>query len=478
MRLSAALDDQLTSATEGRTDADAVEHSLVAGRTPLACGLLRTGWRRLIGQTGGLRHQLATAMIGTFALNVASKVLMLGVTVLLARYMGPHEYGIYASALAALTLVGALASLGLPNLIVREVAAFQLHEQWGQMRGLLSRSLQFGLFVCVVLGVALYVEQDRLAANGEYSQTLLWITFALLPLTLLGAMRNSTLRGLHHVVLGLLPEWLIVPVIFIAIVIVMHVLAPTMLSPPVVMSLRLAAVAVGFIVGVVALWHRLPRQLFRVAPAYHTATWLRAALPMLWVGAMSIITTQTDVLMLAAVKGPSDAGIYQVAARGAELVAFISSISAIALQPTISRLYANGELARLKYIAGYAARIMVAAALAVAACYFILGGTLLRFVFGPAFQAAAQALNVLSAGWVIVAAMGPARDTLLMSGGERQSAIAISLAAILNVFLNLLLIPRFGITGAALATAVSLIVCHVGYTLFVRRRLGFWVSPL
>ena len=74
------------------------------------------GWMRLIGQAGGLRRQLTSAMIGTFALNLTSKLLMLGTTVLLARYMGPHDYGIYASALAALTLVSIPAALGLPNL--------------------------------------------------------------------------------------------------------------------------------------------------------------------------------------------------------------------------------------------------------------------------------------------------------------------------------------------------------------------------
>lgn len=457
-----------TQATETRNDNDA----------PMTRSWAQTHLQSLMGPPSSLRRHLTTAMAGSFALILASKVLMLGVTVLLARYMGAHDYGVYASALAAVTLIGVPASLGLPNLIVREVAVFHSRAQWGYMRGLLKRCTQAILVVSILLGIVLYFVQGHFAASRGYSHALLWITYALVPVTLLVWLPSYALRGLRHIALGLLPEWLLVPVIFIAGVIVVHGSSPATLTPAVAIALRFAAVAVAFVAGTFFLFRRLPQQVMDAAPVYQSGVWLRAALPMMWVGSMNIITTQTDVLMLAGFRGPTDAGTYQVAARGAELVAFISTIATIALQPTISRLYTNGELMRLRKITKYAARIMLATALLAALFYILVGGTLLRIIFGSAFEAAAPALSILSIGWVLIAAMGPARDTLLMCDGERESAIVISLAAVLNVLFNLLLIPPLGTTGAAIATGASLIVCHLGYTFYVRRRLGFWLSPL
>lgn len=438
-------------------------------------GAGRHEWR-LVGPAGSLRRHLVTAMSGVFVLNFTQKVLMLVLTVLLARYMGPHDYGVYASAYAAVVLVEMPASLGLPNLIVRQVAVGRQHSEWALIRGLLTRSVQAALVVSVILAGALWMLQAHLIASGGYTLQLLWLAYAILPLILLGAMRNNSLRGLNHVALGMLPETLIVPVLFIGGVLIVHTLTPGALTPTNAMALRLVAVGVAFVVGAACLWGKLPAPVRTSAPAYQTGTWLRAAAPMMWVGAMSTVTTQIDVLMLAAIKGPTAAGIYQVAARGAELVAFVSTIGNIALQPTIARLYAAGDLARLKRITRIATRGMLAAALLVAICYLLLGRSLLHHIFGAAFVAAAPALLVLSLGWVLIAALGPVRDTLLMIGGERQAAISISFAALGNVVLNAVLIPPLGVTGAASATTLALISCYMGYAWCVRRRLGFVTS--
>ena len=87
-------------------------------------------------------------------------------------------------------------------------------------------------------------------------------------------------------------------------------------------------------------------------------------------------------------------------------------------------------------------------------------------------------MAILSVGWVLVTVTGPARDTLIMSGGQNAAAASIGIGAMLNVILNFWLIPTYSINGAAIATSISLVACQVGYAVGVRRRLGFWVRPI
>ncbi len=433
---------------------------------------------RIFGPSGGLKHQIATAMTGTFVLTLASKLLMFGTTVLLARLMGPQNYGVYASAVAVVALVSVPASLGLPILLVREVATYRAREAWGLMKGLLLRSNQSAFLVSVFVMIILYGVQQQFGARFGFDASILWATFALLPLTLLGAMRMHALRGLHHIVLGQVPETLVMPGVFIVAVLILGALAPAHLTLLEALVARVVAVASAFVIGTIFLFAKLPGELRCITPEYRMAQWVRSAGPLMWVGAMSVITMQTDVVMLAALRGPTDAGIYQVAARAAELVAFVSAISNVTLQPTLARLYTQGDLAKLKQVARMAARIMFGSALLAAVVFISAGSELLKLFYGVAYTSGAVALGILSAGWALVALTGPAREALIMTGGEKAAAISISVAAVLNVVLNLLLIPRLGVSGAALATALSLIACHIGYAIGVRRRLSFWLSPL
>lgn len=438
----------------------------------------KLGVTRYLGPANGLKRQLVEAVAGAFGLNLASKLLMLGTSVLLARLMGAAAYGTYVAAVATVTLVGVPASLGLPNLVVREVAGYHLRGEWGLMKGLLMRSNQAVLLVAAVLALALLSWQLFSFGPVRQDGLLCWLAFGLLPLTLLGALRMATLRGLHHIALGMVPEALVMPLAFIGLILVAHLLFHADMAPQVVVTLRLLAVGGAFVVGVVFLWRKLPKECHDAQPQYRTDVWARSAGPLMWVGAMSVITTQTDVLMLSSLRDYASAGIYQIAARGAELVAFISAISNVALQPTIARLYVNRELKRLQRIATLAARVMFGAASTSAAVFIVGGHAILGKIFGPTFAEGAPPLAILSIGWVAIALFGPSRDILLMTGGEKEAAWSISVGAIANILLNILLIPRMGAIGAAVATAFSMILCNACFGYAVRRRLGYWISPL
>ena len=431
--------------------------------------------RGLWGGQGTLRQHLARAAAGSAALALSSKLLMLLTSVVLARWMGAAGYGVYATATALALLLTVPTGLGLPTLVIRLLASYGARQQWGRMRGLLIRGNQ------AVLGASLLMA--CLAASmiwtfaerfGPDKAAALSLAMLLIPLTALGAMRSAALRGLHHVVLGQLPENLIMPGLFLALVgggWLVHGGASA-LSPEYAIGARLAAVAVAFGVGAVLLLKRLPPAVRQARPEYELRTWARAALPLLFIAGINIVNTQTDILMLAALRGSESAGVYQAAVRGAELVAFSLVIANMAIQPSLARLYATGDTARLQRLVTWSARGATAAALPLAAVMILWGGPIMATVFGADFARGAIALAILSAAQLVNAFTGPANSLLDMTGHQDDTLKAMVAGVLANVILNALLIPHWDIAGAAIATGASLILWNVLLVAFVQRRLG------
>jgi O-antigen/teichoic acid export membrane protein len=302
----------------------------------------------------------------------------------------------------------------------------------------------------------------------------------LVPLLALGGLRSAALRGLHRVVLAQIPECLLMPGLFVFSLAVVCSLRPWGLdaAPELALALRWGATLVAFAVGSWLLARNLPAAVRASLPAYAPRTWARSAAPSWLLVAMAVMSSQIDTLMLAALQGSESAGVYQAAARGAELVAFSLMVVNFALQPVISRLYAAGELARLQRILTITARLGLALALPAALVFILLAEPLLGRLFGPEFSRGGVCLSILCGAQVLSAAIGSVDQILNMTGHEPDTARALVTGTLANVALNAVLIPFWDIEGAALASGVSLVLTKALLAVKVRTRLGLWPAAL
>lgn len=399
---------------------------------------------------------------------------MLLTSVALARVLGVEGYGVYATAMALVLLLTVPTGLGLPTLVIRLLASYRVREEWGLMRGLLLRGNQAvlvaSLLMALVAALLILGLADRFGLEHAPTYAL---ALLLIPLAALGAMRSAALRGLHHVILGQLPENLVMPGLFLALVIGSWLtLGGSALSPETAILARIIATGVAFGVGAALLIRAIPEPVRRAPPEFRPRIWGRAALPLLFIAGIHVINTQTDILMLAALRGSESAGVYQAAVRGAELVAFSLVIVNMAIQPSLSQFHAVGDYARLQRLATWGALGATAAALPLAAVMILWGAPILGTVFGHDFERGAIALTILAAAQLVNAFTGPANSLLDMTGHHNDALKAMAIGVLANVTLNALLIPRWDIAGAAIATGTSLLIWNVLLVVLVRRRLG------
>ncbi len=428
---------------------------------------------RLLGRPGTLRFRLAWETLGSFVLKAVNALLGFLATVLLARMLGAQGYGIYAYALSLITLLALPVHAGLPRLITRETAQGLAQGrpdlvrgawQWsGRMVALLS------LVVIVLGGPGLVAWQGGLTSPA--GQTMAW-ALALVPLIALGNLRGAALRGMQRVVLGQLPEFALRPGVFLLLVAGLTLWNPDLLSPATAMMLRAVASLLAFLVGAWLLWTHAPEAVRRARPVVQTRAWLVSSLLFALLAGFGVLNRQINTVLLGLFTAPEAVGRFRVAVQVATLAAFgLQAVNAV-VGPRFAEFWVRGEKARLQRLVTRSAQVVLLFNALVTGMFVLAGRPFFHFVFGEDFGASYGPLLILLVGQTVSSAVGSVAQLLNMTGHERDVVLTMGLAVALNVFLGVMLIPRWDIRGAAVAHAVSMSFWNILLWWRVRQRLG------
>ena len=208
----------------------------------------------------------------------------------------------------------------------------------------------------------------------------------------------------------------------------------------------------------------LPVDASAATTASPLGDWMRLSMPLLFIAVCYGLLTHCDLLMVGAFLSADQVAVYQAASRTAALVAFpLLALNAL-VAPMIARLYAEQRLDELQRSVCRATQMVFWPALA-GGLLAIFGGGYILALFGPAFPVGHTALAILVVGHLVSVAGGPVTYLLTMTGHQNRCAIVWAGTVALQAMLNLLLIPRFGIEGAAVGTTLSTCVMTVLLTI-------------
>lgn len=429
-------------------------------------------WPAKIWRSDGLAGGLLRGATGSLAARIAEVLLGLLLLVLLARGLDAEGLGVYAFSLAFVSVLSVIVLLGLPPLVVRETARGQAVNDWGPVRGLWRWAHGLALSISLALGIILAIVLWSGAVEDELLRhTLLW-GVPLIPIFVLIGIRSAVLRGLRHVVAGIVPGLVIRPALLIVLVSLVLLMPGVGLTPALTMGLTVFAAF--FALGCSAWWLRRirPVTMAKAAPVYDPGRWFAAAWPLALLQGFDQINRYVDLMLLGSLAGNADVGIYRVAAQGALLASLGLTALAMAIAPFVTRLYHRREYKKLQKLARRAAQAAVIFAVPAVVGFAVIGDYFLVTLFGPEFGAAYWPLLILATGHLVSAAFGVCGLLLNMTDHERDVSHAVVAAAVLNVLANVLLIPEFGMIGAAIATTLSLVTWNLWLWTRVKARLG------
>lgn len=421
-------------------------------------------------QGEGLKAQLIRGAGGSAGIQVVNLLLTLISGVLLARTLGPESYGTYAFVLSIITLLSLPAKAGLPTLLVRETAKNQLNKDWGLMRGLLKASNLFAIGYSVI--VVTIVGSWLLLRGGDTLETatLLW-ALLLLPLMAFEAVRTGALRGLSWIVSAQAPEQIVRPLTVILLV-GSVVLLGSELTAVRAIQFNVIGALLAFVLGVLLLLRALPLSVKISEPRYEIKPWAASLLPLSLFAGLKLLDSQVSILFLGFLATNEEVGLFRVAATGAALVAFGLNAVNMAMAPQIARLYNAGDIKQLQRVITLGTRVAVSVSFPAAMIFIVFGETIISMVFSNEYVAAAPALAILCLGQLVNVSSGSVALVLNMTGNDKSTVIGAAVAMLINLVLCLWLVPKLGLTGAAIGFSVSLCAWNILLLIMVRRKVG------
>ena len=379
-------------------------------------------------------------------------------TVLVARTLGPHDFGRFQFALALTLLLSFVVMLGLPKLLVRELSR--------DPDGAVTR-IDSALFICLVAGG---VVGGPLLGIG-------WLAGADISLLLMAGL-TMIADSMARIVMALF--WAVERMRYEAVAVGIQesaFVAFTLLALAAgggvegVMLAYLTSRAVGFVVAWVIAATKLSCP---TRPRRHAGVvrpMLKATVPFAIDDGLSLAYVRIDAVLLGVLKGPTAVGLYQSATNLVLYLNVLPRMLNMSMYPQMSRAWPDHPRT-LRALRDASLRLLGAVAIPITVGSFLLAPEIFGVVYGPKFEPAVRFYQLL----VLVIPLRILGNTLgtAITSVDRQAqrAFIVGVAAALNLGLNLILIPIWSIDGAVVATLVTESWVFLAYAVLLRRALG------
>jgi O-antigen/teichoic acid export membrane protein len=404
---------------------------------------------------------------GTNFLTLAGQTSLLLFQMLGTNLFGATIWGVYAFGLSVLDVCGRLGLAGSDKGVMIFVAARRAKgDKDGEDRAL-ATGIRLSLAMGIVLSLVAFAVSWKVAAfykTPAFGQAMRYLAPAI-PMVALATVLLAGTIAYKNLRYNLLVKGISEPAIRITLVAALGLGLTTKglghLSFVHVISL-VATVAI-------AVWgfgrvFSLERTWASIRSAPFDRAMVRYALPLAIAELVNSFLAQTNVFVLGKLRPIEDVGVYAACVVLANAVSFIRSAFDTVVAPVAAEAWAHGDHPRLAAYVKLMSRLVLLCAVPLAGL-FLVGGPAMLALHGPDFARGARTLALLALGHVVNASCGLAGWVLLASG-RSKTVLANNLGSVaLNIVLCLVLIPRYGMDGAAASATIAVIVLHIAQSI-------------
>jgi O-antigen/teichoic acid export membrane protein len=417
------------------------------------------------------KNRLFKSAFSLFGLKIFSAGFGFIISVVLARILGTSDYGLYVYVFSIMELLTLLGTVGLDSLLVRDVAIYKTNSSWGLLHGLLKWSNEFVLGACAVIitlvMVGFWIAGDIVAPYFKLSFT---IGLIFLPIACLRNIKIASMDGLQQFFRGHLPDFFVRPILFIIAFFSGYFLLKSKIDAPITVVIHVLVGAITLLITTILLRKNTPEIVWQEKPEYQVKKWLTTSLPLLFYASLMILYYNVDTLMLGAMKGVALVGIYDAMLKGKLIMYMVNRSVGSVLQPNVASLYAQGEAKQMERLVIKSGRLLFLIVFCMSVGLIIFSKWYLS-LFGSDFIQGQTGLILLCV-ITIIDNIAPFNILLLnMTGHEKDTVLVTGISSVLNVILNFLLIPQWGLVGLILATAVSNFLLNLYAIIIVYRKL-------
>jgi O-antigen/teichoic acid export membrane protein len=411
----------------------------------------------------------------TFAIRLVSAAIMFGSQIILARWMGDFEFGIFVLVWTSAVIAGSLSNFGFSTTLIRFIPQYRVSNRHDELRGILLTGRIFALIAASLVAATSVALILYFREHIESYYVAPFVLGALtLPMISLGDSLEGTARAHSWPMKALMPTYIIRPAL-----ILLFMLGAILFGFKAEAKVALIAAVLATYATTIIQLLAITSSVDKILPAGPKSTnfgeWANVSFPIFLVEGFIFLITNADVLFVGIFLPPDRVAIYYAAAKTLMLVHFVYFAVKAGVAQRYSQLIHAGTKQELEAFVRSSARWTFWPSVAVGLVVLALGKFLLS-LFGPSFTEGYPLLFILIIGVVLRASIGPAESVLNMSGNERICAVIFGATLFVSIGLAIVLIPMYGLSGAAVSVAIAMAFETLALGIAVWRRLGIRIS--
>lgn len=412
-----------------------------------------------------------------FLFRITGAVSVYLTQVVIARWLGAEQLGIYVYAFSWLIMLAVLTGVGLPAACYRFLGHAIAHQKSGLARGYVKRSTQIlsavSVVVCLLVAVLIYQVPGIV---DEHYRLAVVIGVLTAPILALISLKNSIAQAFSWIDISVIPHDAARPVGFLLLLLLCWQFVPgaDIYS---VLWIQFVAMVVTLVVVSSLLKRRINAKVAHETPEFQTRRWLRGASPLLIIMLVSGYFSEVNMIIAGSWLPPEDLAVFNAAFRTAFMVGFgITAVDAMSM-PKAARMFASGEKDGLQRTLTHAAMLKSLGAL-VALVMFILWGKPVLGLFGAGFAVGHLPMIILGVAMMVIAGTGSVSELLSIGGHQDHPLYVFSAAFAVLLVLHAVLIPAYGLIGAASAVLITVLIYTSWLHWLVYSRMGVHPSLL
>ncbi len=406
-----------------------------------------------------------------FGLKIVNTALGFLNQIMLARILGAGGIGEVILAVTVVRISAQIAKFGMEETMMKFVPLYIDRNDSSHLKGTISFALKFCflfsiVFMLIILLLSKYISLHIFHSPGLLK--LMPIAVVAIPVWVIRDVIGGILRGYKDALRALIPESLISP--FFRIVVFLFLLVKGV-SPLYAIIAFVAGEILAVIASCIFLQNKIKGLRFNKKQCERKEI-LDVAYTVVFTGMCIMLYTQADIWILGMLTSTETVGIYGIVAKIVLLAYFPMMALSSIMFPLISSIYDSGNLDEFEKVVSESTRWILSMAMPIIMILILEGNYILKYFYGPEFSVGYPALVILTVGQMVKAFAGLIAVILMMTGEHKVYMKLTIIWGILNIALNVLLIPRYGMIGAAAATAFCLSMIDVICIFIIQKRLS------
>lgn len=391
--------------------------------------------------------------------------------IIVARLLSPAIYGLYGLGWTILSILTIIAPLGLDKGVIRFSIDY-LFEDRSVVKGVILQSIVSSFLAGSLIGASVYFSAPWLASFfGKPDLVLIIKYFALVtPFATTLRVAASSTRITKRVYYFIFSETLSQPAVFFLVIIVSYIAGWHLMG-------ALGAALVSFIMGFLVSLYFVAITVRGFIPSETKARFITKELfafsiPASFAGIFLLLLYWVDRLVVGYFRSEAELGIYQAVSQFSILFAIILSGFDTIFAPHIADLYRKKEITQLQELFRISTKWGLYISLPIFMIIVSVPKELLQIIFGADYIGGWASLIILSVGQLINVSTGAVGFIFVMTGNQNRWLISSCCLFIVSIVLNVILVPRWGINGAATGTAIALSGLFIVGLIQIKQILG------